>query len=82
MQNPWGYLSSGSGVNLAVLHDFIRKDLLECIERASEPRVPKALVIDKALVGLLGLVAKHSDLKVMNENEKWKKESKWNQPSG
>ena len=65
-------------MNLAALHDFLRKDLLECIERAPDGRLTKALVIDKALIGLLGLVTKHSDLKARCDRpeEKQKKQKK------
>lgn len=55
------HLSSGSSVNVATLREFIRKDLLDAISRVEGHQ--KALVIDKALIGVLGLVAEFSALK-------------------
>lgn len=55
------YLSSGTGVNLALLRDLVRRDLLDSL--ASCGRGRKALVIDKALIGIVGLVAEFSALK-------------------
>eukprot|EP00039_Didymoeca_costata_P027247 m.17967 g.17967 ORF g.17967 m.17967 type:complete len:609 (+) comp6153_c0_seq1:147-1973(+) len=55
------YLSSGSGVNLALLRETVRRYLLDCISRV-EGR-SKALVIEKSLIGVLGLVAEFSALK-------------------
>lgn len=55
------YLSSGSGVNLALLRDFVRRELLDIVAAAG--RQSKALVIDESLIGTLGSIAEFSALK-------------------
>ena len=38
MASKRSYLSSGSGVNLASLREYVRKDLLDTLERAPDAR--------------------------------------------
>lgn len=54
------YLSNGA-LNLNVLRDFCRRDLLDCIDSTSPGK--KILIMDEALVGPLGLIAEYSLLK-------------------
>eukprot|EP00040_Diaphanoeca_grandis_P014463 m.73407 g.73407 ORF g.73407 m.73407 type:complete len:587 (-) comp24555_c0_seq1:461-2221(-) len=55
------HLQSGSGVNLAMLRDSIRKQLLDRISNVEG--LSKALVIEKGLISILGSVAEFSALK-------------------
>ncbi|XP_021346292.1 vacuolar protein sorting-associated protein 33A-like isoform X1 [Mizuhopecten yessoensis] len=54
-----GHLSTGK-INLSLLRDFYRRELLESLDRCSGT---KALVWDDALTGAFGLIAEYSLLK-------------------
>ncbi|KJE88792.1 vacuolar protein sorting-associated protein 33A [Capsaspora owczarzaki ATCC 30864] len=60
MSTSTAYLSNGA-LNLNVLRDFCRRDLLDCID--STPPGKKVLIMDEQLVGPLGLIAEYSLLK-------------------
>lgn len=60
MKGP-SHLASGSGVNLALLREYVRKDLLDVISKVEGQS--KALVIDKSLISVLGSIAEFSALK-------------------
>lgn len=60
MKGP-SHLASGSGVNLALLREYVRKDLLDVISNVDGQS--KALVIDKSLISVLGNIAEFSALK-------------------